>query len=166
MLVCFFQLFFFYFCFIESEKKKEKKKKIKDCILFFFMIRSGGGGRGWEIFNTPTTQCDYINIKACVMREERASTPPHTLTPSANRNKRKINFLFWKQKKTLDQVCSDNFYTVGAPCAFKDSMIHWVVQFALRIAFRSVLHRYTSREIHRWKLWISFVCLFFKQIRI
>jgi hypothetical protein len=30
-------------------------------------------------------------------------------------------------------------------------MIHWVVQFALRIAFRSVLHRYTSLEIHRWK---------------
>ena len=41
--------------------------------------------------------------------------------------------------------------TAAAQCAFKISMIHWVVQFALRIAFRSVLHRYTSRGIHRWK---------------
>ena len=33
-------------------------------------------------------------------------------------------------------------------CAFKDSMIHWILQFALRIAFRCVLHRCENRDIH------------------
>jgi len=37
----------------------------------------------------------------------------------------------------------------GAPFAFKDSMIHWVLQFALRIAACCVLHRCTSQEIRR-----------------
>ena len=36
--------------------------------------------------------------------------------------------------------------------AFKDLMIHGVLQFALRIAFRCVLHRYGSRDIHRMEL--------------
>lgn len=46
--------------------------------------------------------------------------------------------------------------TVAAQYAFKSLMTHWVVQFALRIAVRSVLHRYTSREIHRWKSFVFF----------
>ena len=33
--------------------------------------------------------------------------------------------------------------------AFKILMIHWILQFALRIAFRCVLHRYKSQDIHR-----------------
>ena len=52
-------------------------------------------------------------------------------------------------EKTLDQACSE--IALAAQYAFKVSMIHWVVQFTLRIAVRSVLHRYTSQEIHRWK---------------
>ena len=40
--------------------------------------------------------------------------------------------------------------------AFKVLMIHWILQFALRIAFRCVLHRCGSQDIRRWKLyWIS-----------
>ena len=35
----------------------------------------------------------------------------------------------------------------GVPFAFKDSMIHWILQFALRIAFRCVLHRYENQDI-------------------
>ena len=33
--------------------------------------------------------------------------------------------------------------------AFKDSMIHVILQFTLVIAIRCVLHRYGSQEIHR-----------------
>ena len=39
-----------------------------------------------------------------------------------------------------------------AQCAFKILMIHEVLQFALRIAFRCVLHRCGNLDIHRWKL--------------
>ena len=35
-----------------------------------------------------------------------------------------------------------------AQCAFKSLMIHEVLQFALRIAFRCVLHRCGSLDIH------------------
>ena len=31
--------------------------------------------------------------------------------------------------------------------AFKVLMTHWILQFALRIAFRCVLHRYGSQDI-------------------
>ena len=41
-------------------------------------------------------------------------------------------------------------------CAFKISMTHWILQFALRIAVRSVLHRCASLDIHCWKLLSSF----------
>ena len=41
--------------------------------------------------------------------------------------------------------------------AFKDLMTHLILQFALRIAFRGVLHRCGNQEIHRWKIhWIFF----------
>ena len=33
--------------------------------------------------------------------------------------------------------------------AFKGLMIHWILQFALRIAFRCVLHRCGSQDIRR-----------------
>ena len=43
--------------------------------------------------------------------------------------------------------------------AFKILMIHWILQFALRIAFRCVLHRCGSQDIRRWKLYGSLVYL-------
>ena len=36
--------------------------------------------------------------------------------------------------------------------AFKDLMIHLILQFTLHIAFRGVLHRCGNQEIHRWKV--------------
>ena len=45
----------------------------------------------------------------------------------------------------------------GAQCAFKDLMIHWILQFALRIAFRCVLHRWGNQDIRCCKLLLSFV---------
>ena len=48
---------------------------------------------------------------------------------------------------TLKQTCSWEY--PRAQVAFKDSMIHWFLQFTLRIAACCVLHRCTSQEIHR-----------------
>ena len=45
---------------------------------------------------------------------------------------------------------------LGAQCAFKILMIHEVLQFVLRIAFRCVLHRCGSQDIHCWKLYCIF----------
>lgn len=52
---------------------------------------------------------------------------------------------------TLKQACSSEYQ--GAQGAFKDSMIHWILQFTLLIAFRCVLHRCESQEIRCWKLY-------------
>ena len=44
-----------------------------------------------------------------------------------------------------------NRYTpthVEVQCAFKDLMTHGILQFALRIAFRCVLHRCKNLDIH------------------
>ena len=40
------------------------------------------------------------------------------------------------------QECEQQF-------AFKDLMIHLILQFTLHIAFRGVLHRCANQEIHR-----------------
>ena len=55
---------------------------------------------------------------------------------------------------TLKQACSSEYQ--GAQGAFKDSMIHWILQFTLLIAFRCVLHRCESQEIRCWKLYILY----------
>ncbi len=41
-------------------------------------------------------------------------------------------------------------------CAFKDSMIHWILQFTLHIAIRCVLHRCENQEIRCWKLYFHY----------
>ena len=55
-----------------------------------------------------------------------------------------------------DEGCVSRHSTEHAPRhipeaqdAFKVLMIHWILQFALRIAFRCVLHRYGSQDIRR-----------------
>ena len=40
--------------------------------------------------------------------------------------------------------------------AFKDSMTHRLLQFALHIAVRCVLHRFKSQDIHREELLLNF----------
>ena len=49
--------------------------------------------------------------------------------------------------QTLRQACYREY--PKAQCAFKILMIHEVLQFALRIAFRCVLHRCGNLDIHR-----------------
>ena len=46
-------------------------------------------------------------------------------------------------KQTLQQTYSPKEVQV----AFKILMTHWILQFALRIAFRCVLHRYRNLDI-------------------
>ena len=53
---------------------------------------------------------------------------------------------------TLKQACSPEYQRAQA--AFKDSMIHWILQFTLLIAIRCVLHRCESQEIRCWKLYL------------
>ena len=53
----------------------------------------------------------------------------------------------------LKQAYSSEYQ--GVQCAFKDSMIHWILQFTLRIAFRCVLHRCENQEIRCWKLFLN-----------
>ena len=50
----------------------------------------------------------------------------------------------------LKQACSTEYH--GAQGAFKDSMIHGILQFTLPIAFRCVLHRWENQEIRCRKL--------------
>ena len=58
---------------------------------------------------------------------------------------------------TLKQACPSGYQE--AQDAFKDSMIHGILQFTLRIAFRCVLHRCESQEIHCWKLFLSDIAI-------
>lgn len=51
------------------------------------------------------------------------------------------------------------------PFAFKNSMIRGILQFALRIAFRCVLHRCENRDIHGYQLFGGF-CMFCGQQRM
>ena len=50
-------------------------------------------------------------------------------------------------------------HILKAQCAFKSLMIHEVLQFALRIAFRCVLHRCGSLDIRCWKLYVIYGCV-------
>ena len=50
-------------------------------------------------------------------------------------------------EQTLSQTCFQE--CPKAQCTFKILMIHGILQFALLIAIRCVLHRHSSRGIHR-----------------
>jgi len=58
---------------------------------------------------------------------------------------------------TLEQACPPEYQR--AQCAFKDSMIHWILQFTLLIAFRCVLHRCQNQEIRCWKFCLNLLKL-------
>ena len=66
--------------------------------------------------------------------------------------------------KRKQMPCSKNRYSrkrgLGAvprpQFAFKDSMIHWILQFAWHIAFRCVLHRCENQDIQGIELFLCF----------
>jgi hypothetical protein len=63
-----------------------------------------------------------------------------------------VNFVF--------TVTQTSMPLLTAQIAFKDLMIHRHVQFTLRIAFRCVLHRPASQDIHCQKLCLLLMCVF------
>ena len=65
-----------------------------------------------------------------------AQTPPPGLTP-------------WGDVWDKHSVTHASRHIPEAQDAFKGLMIHWILQFALRIAFRCVLHRCGSQDIRR-----------------
>ena len=79
--------------------------------------------------------------------------------------------IFFSRKKNAD-ITNTHGFVVGinrhsnrhtseeVQVAFKVLMTHGILQFALRIAFRCVLHRCGSQDIHCWKCWI--VILFYE----
>ena len=80
--------------------------------------------------------------ESCTWRHDRvrensieAQTPPPRLTP-------------WGDVCDKHSVTHAPRHIPEAQDAFKGLMIHWILQFALRIAFRCVLHRCESQDIH------------------
>ena len=64
--------------------------------------------------------------------------------------------------KKIKQFCINGHWYKHTPrtnpevqYAFKILMTHWILQFALSIAVRSVLHRCASLDIHCWKLYFN-----------
>ena len=66
--------------------------------------------------------------------------------PSSSAKKKKKDFFLQEIFMILRQACSQEY--PEAQFAFKDLMIHGILQFTLRIAFRCVLHRCENQEIH------------------
>ena len=73
----------------------------------------------------------------------------------------------------MKQVCVHGHWYKHTPrtnpevqYAFKILMTHWILQFALRIAVRSVLHRCASLDIHCWKLYFNCMQIFLSAVLI
>ena len=159
------------FLFVCALNKGKAKKFLRFSSFFFFSPTTEKKKGHSSIFppkNYPWIRDQFkrtaLSLSLKEKEKEKADAPNpsspffcFSLKEKKNRDRRVLHFVR-VLVKTLDQTCS-GVRTAAAQCAFKDSMIHWVVQFALRIAFRSVLHRYTSREIHRWKSSRLFVFL-------
>lgn len=56
-----------------------------------------------------------------------------------------------------EQTLQQTYLPREVQVAFKVLMTHCVLQFAWRIAFRCVLHRYGSQDIRCWKCWTFYL---------
>jgi hypothetical protein len=74
-----------------------------------------------------------------------AGLPKQKASTLQFQKRKQLSFSF-EDSMTLKQACPSEYQE--AQGAFKDSMIHGILQFTLRIAFRCVLHRCESQEIH------------------
>jgi len=136
-----------FFPFFLSEKKKREKSSfmhLRGPLIAFFVSRKRRRKEMWT--DAPKYLIYYQRGLSLSLSqgEGKREAFDHTHEPLI---KKDCWYEFWKRHSTRHA----SPLTDEAQCAFKILMIHWVVQFALRIAVRSVLHRYTSREIHRWK---------------
>jgi hypothetical protein len=96
----------------------------------------GGNATGCSANDTTTlTASDFPPL---IFGGETAATRP-TLPPRPSAKPLELDLV------TLEQACLPDYQE--AQCAFKDSMIHGILQFTLLIAFRCVLHRCENQEI-------------------
>ena len=121
------------------------------------LLRLGHGS-----LSKPTAACDYSIRTAAYQtgglhlssRKKRGASLPGPLCcsrPESERPDDQVRAPFERKgaanvgQPTLRQACSRP--RPRAQYAFKNSMIHGILQFTLRIAFRCVLHRYGSQDI-------------------
>ena len=91
-------------------------------------------------------------ILTCAFRQSWLSTLPQSyLLESLRKRSNLVNNVYRHSGKHSPRK------NPGAQCALKIFMIHEVLQFALRIAFRCVLHRCGSLDIRCWKLYCNVI---------
>ena len=105
---------------------------------------------GWKSFKLMHFRGAKLQKRSPAIKPP--SPIPNLQTFGENKNHRRV-----ENTMTLKQACSSEYQ--GAQGAFKDSMIHWILQFTLLIAFRCVLHRCESQEIRCWKLYYMHSCM-------
>ena len=97
-------------------------------------------GYSWEFIMQLVSHNGWaLTVLEVIFLEKKT---PRNCSPSLPKGKTKENK--WG-KQTLMQKCFQEY--PEAQLAFKDLMIHWILQFTLRIAFRCVLHRCVSQDI-------------------
>ncbi len=106
--------------------------------------------QGWEFSVVTTSLCyvDEFQVIRCLLKEIKNEF--HSFANQGNTHFSTTLAFYtscWRWiKPILKEVCSQAY--PGTQFAFKDLMIHWILQFALHIAFRCVLHRYMTQDIH------------------
>ena len=131
----------------------ETRQQVHILVQDWAMLESSFPTTGHSRVLTPQWSSRFIPLFLSVSREaltDVKSTPPLPLPVAVCPQKSKQPPEKTTIKLILKQACGQDCLT--APCAFKVSMIHWILQFTLRIASSCVLHRCTSQEIHRLKL--------------
>ena len=116
-----------------------------------------------EVFSVTTTrarvrtmkgkQCALWRNRKSILHSvhlRRSSSYYSNTHPYSNCSKCKTNWTLSSVHRHSDKHAPGKI--PRAQCAFKVLMIHEVLQFASRIAFRCVLHRCGNLDIHRWKL--------------
>ena len=87
------------------------------------------------------TQISY----GCQLRKKLQSyTPEHPILQAYDN----CTNIDWRDLLVFDTQRGVATGLTHSCCAFKVTMIHWILQFAINIAFRCVLHRHGSRGIH------------------
>ena len=130
----------------KKEKKKARKKEEKPSFLFLFFCFFRCA---WMSHATTPKNCHRAHHHYRWPKDKRARISV----------KQEPTLLAWRVRLVSDTQAD---MLRGAPFAFKNSMTHENLQFTLRIAACCVLHRCTSQEIHRLKLFlyllIAFLC--------
>ncbi len=116
------------------------KKCIRDANKWIFFT-------SLYLFTVNNRECDNVHLGGLILWQAKYQT------------KLQILSIFSTKKKKMTSLMYRHWYrhtprsNPKVQYAFKISMTHWILQFALRIAVRSVLHRCASLDIHCWKLW-------------